>query len=339
MSGSGPRAGGRYVDATIGNGGHAAAILGASAPDGRLLGLDADSAAVDVARARLADFGDRATIVNASFRALDRVVDEQGFGPVDGILMDLGISSRQLDAGGRGFTFRYDEPLDMRFDPTRGESAADLLNRADEAEIADILYRYGEEYKSRRVARAIVRQRERAPIATSRDLVHAVEYALGPKRGRTHPATKSFQALRIAVNDELGALEAGLAHRGRPARTRRAAGRHRIPLARRSARQAVLPRGRHRRGAARRADSQADRAVARGVGPQSARPKCQTAHGRAEARRRSTSMSAIAPSRPAPRRPGCSRLLASDVPDGCCSPSCCCSAWRRRPTCSRPAAR
>jgi len=210
IAGLSPRAGGRYLDGTIGNGGHAAAILHASAPDGRLLGLDADPAAVVVAHARLADFGDRATIVNASFREMDRVAEARGFGPVDGILLDLGISSRQLDAGGRGFTFRHDEPLDMRFDPTRGESAADLLNRADGAEIADILYQYGEEYKSRRVARAIVRQRERAPIATTQDLVQAVESALGPKRGRTHPATKSFQALRIAVNDELGALEAAL---------------------------------------------------------------------------------------------------------------------------------
>ena len=205
-----PRAGGRYVDATVGNGGHAAAILAASGPDGRLLGLDADPAAVEVARSGLAEYGDRATTVNASFRDLAGVVEARAFGPVDGIVMDLGISSRQLDVGGRGFSFRYDEPLDMRFDPTRGESAADLLNRADEAEIADILYQLGEEYKSRRVARAIVRQRERAPIATTRDLVHAVESALGPKRGRTHPATKSFQALRIAVNDELGALEEAL---------------------------------------------------------------------------------------------------------------------------------
>jgi 16S rRNA (cytosine1402-N4)-methyltransferase len=145
--------------------------------------------------------------VNASFRDLATVVGSTGFGPVDGIVMDLGISSRQLDVGGRGFSFRHDEPLDMRFDPTRGESASDLLNRADEAEIADILYQFGEEHRSRRVARAIVRQRERSPISTTQDLVHAVEYALGPKRGRTHPATKSFQALRIAVNDELGALE------------------------------------------------------------------------------------------------------------------------------------
>jgi 16S rRNA (cytosine1402-N4)-methyltransferase len=202
-----PAAGARYVDATVGNGGHAAALLAAAGPDACLLGFDADPAAVNVARARLAEFGDRATIVNASFRDLAAVVGARAFGPVDGIVMDLGISSRQLDVGGRGFSFRHDEPLDMRFDPTRGESAADLLNRADETEIADILYQFGEEYRSRRIARAIVRQRARAPFATTQDLVHVVEYALGPKRGRTHPATKSFQALRIAVNDELAALE------------------------------------------------------------------------------------------------------------------------------------
>jgi 16S rRNA (cytosine1402-N4)-methyltransferase len=148
--------------------------------------------------------------VNASFRALSSIVASTEFGPIDGMVMDLGISSRQLDVGGRGFSFRHDEPLDMRFDPTHGESAAEILNRADESEIADMLYQYGEEYRSRRVARAIVRQRERAPFSTTQDLVHAVESALGPKRGRTHPATKSFQALRIAVNDELGALEEAL---------------------------------------------------------------------------------------------------------------------------------
>lgn len=202
-----PRAGGRYVDATLGNGGHATAILAGSGPDGRLLGLDADPDAIEVARAHLLPFGDRATLVNASFRQMAGVVAEQRFGPIDGIVMDLGISSRQLDVGGRGFSFRRDEPLDMRFDPTRGESASELLNRADETEIADVLYQYGEEYRSRRIARAIVRQRERAPFATTQDLVRVVEGALGPKRGRIHPATKSFQALRIAVNDELGALE------------------------------------------------------------------------------------------------------------------------------------
>lgn len=202
-----PRDGGRYVDGTLGNGGHAAAILEASAPAGRLLGLDADPDALPVAQVRLAAFGDRVQLVNASFRDMAEVVAERGFGPVDGVLLDLGISSRQLDAGGRGFTFRQDEPLDMRFDQTRGESAAELLNRADESEIADVIYQYGEEHRSRRVARSIVRRRERTPLATTADLLRAVEDALGPKRGRVHPATKTFQALRIAVNDEMGALE------------------------------------------------------------------------------------------------------------------------------------
>jgi 16S rRNA (cytosine1402-N4)-methyltransferase len=205
-----PFKGGRYLDATVGNGGHAAVILEASGPDGRLLGLDADPDAVEIARGNLAAYGERATIVNASFRSMADAVHTHELGPVDGILMDLGISSRQLDVGGRGFSFRRDEPLDMRLDPSRGESAAELLNRVDEREIADILYQYGEEYRSRRVARAIVHQRARTPFATTADLVHAVEYALGPKRGRTHPATKSFQAIRIAVNDELGALETAL---------------------------------------------------------------------------------------------------------------------------------
>ena len=205
-----PFKGGRYLDATVGNGGHAAAILEASGPDGRLLGLDAAPEAVEIARGNLAAYGERATIVNASFRSMADAVRTHELGPVDGILMDLGISSRQLDVGGRGFSFRRDEPLDMRLDPSRGESAAELLNRADEREIADILYQYGEEYRSRRVARAIVHQRARTPFATTADLVHAVEHALGPKRGRTHPATKSFQAIRIAVNDELGALETAL---------------------------------------------------------------------------------------------------------------------------------
>jgi 16S rRNA (cytosine1402-N4)-methyltransferase len=135
------------------------------------------------------------------------VVAAQQLGPLNGIVLDLGISSRQLDAGRRGFSFRRDEPLDMRFDPTRGESAAELLGHADESEIANILYEFGEEYRSRRVARAIVRERERGPIDTTSKLVAVIESALGPKRGRVHPATKSFQALRIAVNDELGALE------------------------------------------------------------------------------------------------------------------------------------
>jgi 16S rRNA (cytosine1402-N4)-methyltransferase len=205
-----PRAGGRYVDGTLGNGGHAAAILRASAPDGRLLGLDADPDAIAAAGLQLAVFGERVVLVNASFREMAAVVADQSFEPVDGIVLDLGVSSRQLDTGGRGFTFRQDEPLDMRFDPTHGQPAADFLNHADESEIADVLYRYGEEHRSRRVARAIVRRRERTPLQTTSDLVQVLEDALGPRRGRIHPATKSFQALRIHVNDELAALESVL---------------------------------------------------------------------------------------------------------------------------------
>lgn len=202
-----PRTGGWYIDGTLGNGGHAAAILATSSPDGRLLGLDADPDALPVAHARLAEFGERAVLVNASFREMASVTDAHSIGPVDGILLDLGISSRQLDGGGRGFSFRHDEPLDMRFDPTHGESAAAFLNRADETEIADVLYQFGEEHHSRRVARAIIRRRENAPFQTTGDLTLVAEEALGPRRGRIHPATKSFQALRIHVNDELGALE------------------------------------------------------------------------------------------------------------------------------------
>ena len=202
-----PRPGGRYVDGTLGNGGHASAVLAASAPTGRLLGLDADADAIAIARERLAPFGERAVLFNGNIRDLARIAPAAGFDAVDGIMIDLGISSRQLDVGGRGFSFRHDEPLDMRFDPSSGESAADLLARADEQEIADILYQYGEEYRSRRVARSIVRLRERSPIQTTQDLVRAVESALGPKRGRISPATKTFQALRIAVNGELEALD------------------------------------------------------------------------------------------------------------------------------------
>lgn len=205
-----PRPGGMYVDATLGNGGHAAALLGRAAPDGRLLGLDADPRALDVAEARLAPFGERAVLVNANFRELQAVAAKRGIADVDGIVMDLGLSSRQLEASGRGFSFREDEPLDMRFDPSRGPSAADLLNELDEREIADLIYQHGEEPRSRRIARQVVERRARAPFSTTGDLVAAVEAAVGPRRGRLHPATRTFQALRIAANDELGALDAVL---------------------------------------------------------------------------------------------------------------------------------
>ena len=205
-----PRPGGTYVDATLGNGGHAAALLERSAPDGRLLGLDADPRALETAGARLAHFGDRVVLVNANFRELQSVAVERNVAGVDGIVMDLGLSSRQLEASGRGFSFREDEPLDMRFDPSRGRSAADLLNELDEREIADLIFQHGEEPRSRRIARQIVQRRARAPFRSTGDLVAAVEAALGPRRGRTHPATRTFQALRIAANDELGALDAAL---------------------------------------------------------------------------------------------------------------------------------
>jgi 16S rRNA (cytosine1402-N4)-methyltransferase len=200
----------RFVDCTLGGGGHAAALLAASAPDGRLLGLDADPTALAVAAERLAGFADRAVLIHANFRDLADIARARGFEAVDGIVMDLGLSSRQLEASGRGFSFQRDEPLDMRFDADRGESAAELLNRADERELADVLYELGEEYRSRRVAREIVRRRERTPFRTTGDLVEAVGAALGPRRGRIHPATKTFQALRIAVNAELEALDAAL---------------------------------------------------------------------------------------------------------------------------------
>jgi len=188
------------IDCTLGAGGHAHALLERSSPDGRLVGLDADAAALELARTRLAPYGDRVTLYNCNFGDLG----ELGLAPVNAILFDLGLSSMQLDASGRGFSFRGDEPLDMRFDPTsHAPTAADLLNTLSEAEIEKLLREYGEEHAGRRIAREIVRRR---PLSRTGDLVAAV----GPARGRIHPATRTFQALRIAVNDELGALERGL---------------------------------------------------------------------------------------------------------------------------------
>ena len=205
-----PRSGGAYVDCTLGGGGHAIGLLAGSVPDGRLLGLDADPGALAVARERLAEFGPRLVTAHANFRDLAATARAHGFDRVEGIVMDLGLSSRQLEASGRGFSFRANEPLDMRFDPEGGETAADLLNRSDEADLADLLYGYGEERRSRRLAREIVRRRTRRPFATTDDLIAAVEAALGPRRGKIHPATRTFQALRIAVNGELDALDAAL---------------------------------------------------------------------------------------------------------------------------------
>jgi 16S rRNA (cytosine1402-N4)-methyltransferase len=201
------------VDGTLGGGGHAAAILERTAPDGMLLGLDRDPDALAAAAERLAGFGARFRAVHASFRDLDEAVARAGFESVDGVLLDLGVSSHQLDTPARGFRFGdggSGAPLDMRMDPTRGDTAADLLARASAREIEGWLREYGELPGAGRLARAITERRRTEPLRTNADLLQVIASArIG--RGRRHnPATLVFQALRIAVNDELGALEAGL---------------------------------------------------------------------------------------------------------------------------------
>ena len=193
--------GGRYIDGTVGGGGHSESILSA-APDIELLGLDADPAAIERAALRLAPFGSRVKLVNANFAQLGEVARAHGFDQVDGVVLDLGLSSDQLEDRARGFGFQTGGPLDMRFDSTRGETAADLVNNLDQDELADVIYRYGEDPASRKIARAIVAAR---PILTAQQLAEVIEQAMG-RHGRIHPATLTFQALRIAVNDELGSL-------------------------------------------------------------------------------------------------------------------------------------
>lgn len=202
-----PQSSNSYIDGTLGAGGHARGILEASSPDGRLLGLDVDPQALAVARERLAEFGSRAVIIQASYTTLSEQLDKLGWDKVDGILLDLGLSSMQLDTPERGFSFKADAPLDMRFDPRNPVTAADLVNNLPEKELADLIYRYGEERRSRQVARAIVNAR---PIETTQELAQLVARAVRGKRQDIHPATKTFQALRIAVNQELEALESVL---------------------------------------------------------------------------------------------------------------------------------
>ncbi|MQC18379.1 MAG: 16S rRNA (cytosine(1402)-N(4))-methyltransferase RsmH [Chloroflexi bacterium] len=200
--------GGRYVDGTAGLGGHSAAIIEAALPDGRLLSIDRDPNAIVVASERLSAYGDAVVIARGEFADIAEIAAEHGFADIDGILFDIGLSSLQLEQPGRGFSFQRDEPLDMRMDPDGETSAADLVNRTDEQALASIIYEYGEEKRSRRIARAIV---ERRPIRTTRELVAAVEAAVGRGRARDiHPATLTFQALRIAVNEELDQLDAAL---------------------------------------------------------------------------------------------------------------------------------
>jgi len=209
-----PRPGSLHVDGTVGGGGHTERILEAASPDGRVLGLDADPAAIARVGERLARFGDRLVLRQANFRDLAAVAPAAGFDAVDGVLLDLGLSSFQLADAGRGFGIRAGGPLDMRFDPSAGEPAATLLARLDEATLADLLRRHGEEPHARRIARALVEARRTAPIATAEELAALVE-RVAPRRpgsrGRIHPATRVFQALRIAVNGEIEALAAALA--------------------------------------------------------------------------------------------------------------------------------
>lgn len=202
-----PREGGRFVDCTVGSGGHAAAILEKIYPSGRLLGIDADPDAVEASHKRLSGYGEAVTLVNDNFVNLEAICERYHFHPVDGILFDLGVSSLQLDTAHRGFSFQLDAPLDMRFNPGQGLTALDIVNRFSEQELAKLIERYGEERHSRRIARNIVQSR---PIATTTQLARLIEQALAGRRARIHPATKTFMALRIAVNNELRNLELAL---------------------------------------------------------------------------------------------------------------------------------
>ncbi len=198
--------GGRYVDCTLGAGGHARLILQAGAPGAMLLGIDADPHAVELAGDNLKGFDGDVHLINANFRDLAQTARELTFVPVRGVLFDLGISSLQLAEDGRGFSFQTEAALDMRFSPAQDLTAADIVNGYDESDIANLIWEYGEERFSRRIAKAIVRSR---PLQTTTALASLVEKAV-PGRGKIHPATRTFQALRIAVNDELRSLESAL---------------------------------------------------------------------------------------------------------------------------------
>jgi len=197
------------VDATVGAGGHAERLLEASGPSGRVVGIDRDPEALEVARHRLARFGGRLQLVHGNFAVLKMLLDKLGLREVDGVLFDLGVSSLQLQRPERGFSFQLPGPLDMRMDPGQEQTAADLVNRLSEVELADLLRRYGEESFARRIARSIVRRR---PLHTTTELVEAVQAVVPRSRWprRLHVATRTFQALRIATNRELECLEQAL---------------------------------------------------------------------------------------------------------------------------------
>ena len=216
----GCRPGGLWVDGTVGAGGHAEAILRATAPGGRLIGCDRDEEAIERARSRLAPFGDHVYLRQIDHRHLPDLLDGTGWGPADGVLLDLGLSSMQVDDPARGFSFQREGPLDMRMDRSMPTTAADIVNSMPTDDLARILNRYGEEPAARRIARAIDRERGREPIRTTSRLASIVSRAVGPSRARRiHPATRTFQALRIEVNGELEGLRElieGLTARLRP---------------------------------------------------------------------------------------------------------------------------
>ncbi|MBC8336091.1 MAG: 16S rRNA (cytosine(1402)-N(4))-methyltransferase RsmH [Anaerolineales bacterium] len=199
-----PKNKGYYVDCTLGAGGHALGILNASKPEGKLLGIDVDPQALALARETLAPHERRSLLLQRSYTRLSEILQDIQWPLVNGIVLDLGASSMQFDTPKRGFSFREDAPLDMRFDPAQPQSAADLINTYSEAELAEIIFRYGEERAARRISKAILRER---PIHTTGQLASLIEKLLPRKGMRVHPATRTFQALRIAVNDELGTIE------------------------------------------------------------------------------------------------------------------------------------
>jgi len=201
-----PRSKKIFVDATLGGGGHAEALLQGSAPDGVLIGIDRDPAAIEAAGSRLKKFDGRVHILRGRMRDVAALVAAEGFPAVDGIMADLGVSSRQLDDGARGFSFRFDAPLDMRMDPEEELSACELISQLSEKELADVIFQYGEERHSRRIAKAIA---ARLPIESTAELAAIIERAVPPeaRRLKIHPATRTFQALRIVVNDEMNELQ------------------------------------------------------------------------------------------------------------------------------------
>ena len=202
-----PHQGGQYVDATLGAGGHSFSILSESTPDGLLLGIDRDSQALEIAHRRLARFGKRLILKNANFAQLENLIEEIGWRFIDGIIFDLGVSSMQLETPGRGFSFLKDEPLDMRFDQENGITAAEIINNEKEEELARVIWENGEEPQARQIAAAICRAR---PLKSTGELARLVSTIYHGPRGCIHPATRTFQALRMAVNQELQSLQSSL---------------------------------------------------------------------------------------------------------------------------------